>query len=75
MRQYVEDGTVRQFVLWNPVDLGYLAVHVAKQLHEKKLADGEHNFGRLEHIQVTPGEVLLGPPKVFDRENMGQFDF
>ena len=37
MRQYVEDGTVRQFVLWSPVDLGYLTVHVAKLLHDKKL--------------------------------------
>ena len=26
-------------------------------------------------IRVTPGEVLLGPPKVFDRENIGQYDF
>jgi rhamnose transport system substrate-binding protein len=29
MRDYVLDGTVESFVLWNPVDLGYLAVYVA----------------------------------------------
>jgi rhamnose transport system substrate-binding protein len=75
MRQYVEDGTVKQFVLWNPVDLGYLTVHVAKLLRDKKLENGEQTIGHLGHIRVTPGEVLLGPPKVFDRQNIGQYDF
>ena len=75
MREYVEDGTVRQFVLWSPVDVGYLTVHVAKLLHDGKLAPGEHAIGRLQNIRVRSGEVLLGPPKVFDRENIGQYDF
>jgi ABC-type sugar transport system substrate-binding protein len=75
MRQYVDDGTVREFVLWSPVDLGYLTVHVGKLLHDKKLTAGEHTIGRLQNIRVSDGEVLLGPPKVFNRENIGQFDF
>jgi len=75
MREYVLDGTIKKFVLWSPVDLGYLTVHVAKLLREGKLASGEQTIGRLEHIRVSPGEVLLGPPQVFDRENIGQFDF
>ncbi len=75
MREYVEDGTIKQFVLWSPVDLGYLTVHVAKLLHDKKLAPGEHTIGRLKNIRVSPDEVLLGPPKVFDRENVGGYDF
>jgi rhamnose transport system substrate-binding protein len=75
MREYVEDGTIKQFVLWSPVDLGYLTVHVAKLLHDKRLASGEQIIGRLKNIRVSPGEVLLGPPKVFDRENVGSYDF
>jgi ABC-type sugar transport system substrate-binding protein len=75
MRQYVDDGTVPEFVLWSPVDLGYLTVHAAKRLRERRLADGVQTIGRLNEIQVTPGEVLLGPPKVFDRDNIGQYDF
>ena len=75
MRQYVEDGTIKQFVLWSPVDLGYLTVHVAKLLHDKKLSSGEQSIGRLKDIRVSPGEVLLGPPKVFDRENVSDYDF
>jgi rhamnose transport system substrate-binding protein len=75
MREYVADGTVQKFVLWSPVDLGYLTVHAAVLLHGGKLAPGEQAIGRLQGIRVSPGEVLLGPPKVFDRENIGQFDF
>jgi rhamnose transport system substrate-binding protein len=75
MREYVEDGTIQKFVLWSPVDLGYLTVHVARLLREGKLNRGEQTIGRLGGIQVGPGEVLLGPPKVFDRQNIGDFDF
>src|ERR671910_1537249 len=32
MREYVENGTVASFALWNPEDLGYLAAHTAKAL-------------------------------------------
>jgi ABC-type sugar transport system substrate-binding protein len=75
MRQYVEDGTVKKFVLWSPVDLGYLTVHVGKLLREGKLAEGAHTIGRLKEIRVSPGEVLLGPPVVFDRQNVAKYDF
>jgi rhamnose transport system substrate-binding protein len=75
MREYVEDGTIKKFVLWNPVDLGYLTVHAAKMLREGKLSAGEQTIGRLRNIRVSPGEVLLGAPLVFDRGNIGQFDF
>jgi len=30
MKQFVKRGTVKTVVLWNPVDLGYLAVYVAQ---------------------------------------------
>jgi rhamnose transport system substrate-binding protein len=75
MREYVLDGTVEKFVLWSPVDLGYLAVHAAKLAREGKLTPGEHSIGRLRAIQVRPGEVLLGRPLVFDRENIGRYGF
>ena len=32
MREYVKDGTVDAFALWNPGDLGYLAAYAAKAL-------------------------------------------
>jgi ABC-type sugar transport system substrate-binding protein len=73
--EYVEDGTIAKFILWDPIDLGYLTVHVAKSLAERKLEPGERTFGRLQQIRVTDGEVILGPPAVFDKANIGQYEF
>jgi ABC-type sugar transport system substrate-binding protein len=75
MRQYVEDGTVKKVVLWSPVDLGYLTVHAAKLFKEGKLKEGTIDAGRLGAINVVGDEVLLGPPMVFDAENIADFDF
>jgi rhamnose transport system substrate-binding protein len=75
MRESVADGTIKKFVLWNPVDLGYLTVHAAKLLRDGKLTMGEQSIGRLKAIRVSPGEALLGPPQIFDRGNVGQYDF
>jgi ABC-type sugar transport system substrate-binding protein len=75
MREYVKDGTVPKFVLWNPVDLGYLTVQVGKRLAEGTLQPGKQAMGRLGEIEVREGEVVLGPPLVFDAENIDQYDF
>jgi ABC-type sugar transport system substrate-binding protein len=75
MREYVHDGTVAQFVLWNAVDLGYLTVHIATHLAKHNLAEGRHDFGRLKGIAVTGDQVLLGQPLVFDRDNIDRYDF
>jgi rhamnose ABC transporter rhamnose-binding protein len=78
MKQYVERDTVKEFVLWNPVDLGYLAVHVANAQvkGEKPTAGPEFEAGRLGKVKVLArDEVLLGPPLVFDKQNIGEYDF
>jgi ABC-type sugar transport system substrate-binding protein len=75
VRSYVKDGTIPKFVLWNPIDHAYLTVHVAKRLADRKLSPGEQSFGRLKRVRVSEGEVLLGPPLIFDRTNVDQYDF
>lgn len=75
VREYVKDGTIAKFVLWNPVDLGYLTVYVAKRLADGALPPGTHDFGRLKGIVVTDGEALLGEPVIFDANTIDQFDF
>ena len=76
MRDYVRDGTVESFVLWNPVDLGYLAVHVAYRTQRGSMVPtGTLHLGRLKGIQASGREVLLGPPMRFDRSNIDQYDF
>ena len=75
MREYVKSGVCKKFVLWNPVDLGYLTVHAAKLLYEGKLVPGTFEAGRLGTITVKDDEVLLGPPLVFSKDNIDDFNF
>ncbi|WP_175410470.1 rhamnose ABC transporter substrate-binding protein [Streptomyces sp. TRM64462] len=79
MRKYVKDGTVEQFALWNPKDLGYLGAYAAAALASGQItgAEGEKfTAGRLgEYTIGKDGEVVLGPPAVFDRNNVDEFDF
>ena len=79
MREYVEDGTVTSFALWNPADLGYLTAYAAKALIEGEITGEEGDTfeaGKLGDYEVgADGTVLLGDPYVFDADNIGDFDF
>ena len=79
MREYVEDGTVTAFALWNPADLGYLAAFAAQALVSGDITGAEGDSfeaGKLGSYEVgADGAVLLGDPYVFDAENIGDFDF
>ncbi|WP_248148163.1 rhamnose ABC transporter substrate-binding protein [Microbacterium aoyamense] len=79
MREYVEDGTVTAFALWNPADLGYLAAWATQALITGEIT-GEvgdsFEAGKLGSFEVgADGGVLLGDPYVFDADNIGDFDF
>jgi rhamnose transport system substrate-binding protein len=77
MKPYLESGAVEKFVLWNPVDLGYLTVHVANAQIEGNLPEsGTFEAGRLGEVEmISEDEVLLGPPLVFTQENIDQYEF
>lgn len=79
MREYVEDGTVTAFALWNPADLGYLAAWATQALITGEITGGEGDTfeaGKLGSYEVgADGTVLLGEPYVFDADNIGDFDF
>ncbi|WP_232295481.1 rhamnose ABC transporter substrate-binding protein [Parafrankia sp. EUN1f] len=79
MRQYVNDGTVKQFALWNPADIGYLAAYAGVALASGQItgAEGEtFQAGRLGKYTIgAKGEIVLGLPTIFDSTNIGDFDF
>lgn len=78
MKPYVKSGCVKSVVLWNPVDLGYAAVHVLRSVADGTLKPGATSVkaGKLGQLQVVNGsEILLGPPFIFNKDNIAGFDF
>ncbi|MEV6845003.1 rhamnose ABC transporter substrate-binding protein [Actinoplanes sp. NPDC051411] len=79
MREYVKDGTVKKFALWNPADIGYLAAYAGAALASGQItgAQGEKfKAGKLgEYTIGADGEVVLGPPLEFTPANIDQFHF
>jgi rhamnose transport system substrate-binding protein len=79
MREYVKDGTVQKFALWNPADIGYLAAYAGVALASGQItgAEGEKfKAGKLGEYTIGAGsEVVLGPPTVFDKNNIDDFNF
>ncbi len=84
MKPYIKDDTVKAFELWNPSDLGYLAGYAAAALASgsASLATGaKFSAGKLKEYTVlapsgdTGPSIVLGPPTVFDKTNIDQFNF
>jgi rhamnose transport system substrate-binding protein len=79
MREFVKNGTVDSFALWDPGKLGELAYYAAAALvsGDIKGEPGEKfTAGDLgEYTVGENGEVVLGPPTVFDKKNIDDFDF
>jgi rhamnose transport system substrate-binding protein len=79
MRPYVKDGTVQEFALWNPEDLGYLAAYAAKALVDGTITGKQGDSftaGKLGKYTVgADSQVLLGKPFVFNTSNIDQFNF
>lgn len=77
MKKFVKSGCVQNVVLWNPVDLGYAAVYVARALADGTLKPGDTEIaaGKLGKLKITGSEILLGPPFIFTKDNIDQFDF
>ncbi len=82
MKKYVNDGTVASFELWNPSNLGYLAGYAAASLASGTALQAGSTFtsGSLNTTYtMATGDgvlsVILGPPTVFDKSNVNNFNF
>jgi rhamnose transport system substrate-binding protein len=79
MRKFVKDGTVKEFGLWNPADVGYLGGMAAAALVSGQItgAEGESfKAGKLGSRTIgKDGEVILGPLTRFNAQNIDKFDF
>ena len=79
MRKFVQNGTVDEFQLWVPKDVGYLAGYAAAALTSGQITgkEGEtFKAGRLgERTIGKDGEIILGPPTGFNKQNIDKFNF
>lgn len=79
MREFVKDGTVNQFALWDPHDLGYLAGYTGAALKAGQITGAEGESFTADELGEftfeTDGEIVLGPPLVFNDDNVDDFDF
>jgi rhamnose transport system substrate-binding protein len=79
MKKFVNDGTVQAFELWDPAKLGYLAAYAGIELASKKFSatpGATFTAGKLGSFKVASDKsVLLGPPQVFNKANIDQFNF
>lgn len=79
MKKYVLDGTCKEFELWNPSNLGYLAGYAAASLASGVItgkAGQTFTAGKLGSYKILPASgttgpsVVLGPPTVFNKANI-----
>jgi len=77
MAGHVKSGAVREFAIWNPIDLGYAATFAAHQFVAGKAQAGDGatvSVGRLGAVTLDAnGEAALGPPFTYNAGNVDKF--
>ncbi len=79
MKEYLEDGTVQAFALWDPSEVGYLTAYAGKALLDGTITGAEGDTfeaGKLGSYTVGPdGLVLVGELLKFDADNIDEYDY
>jgi rhamnose transport system substrate-binding protein len=77
MAGHVKSGAVREFAIWNPIDLGYAATWAANEFVKGAAGakpGGSVSIGRLGNVTLdASGEAALGPPFTYDASNVDKF--
>ncbi|MBI5161509.1 MAG: rhamnose ABC transporter substrate-binding protein [Micrococcales bacterium] len=79
MREYVKNGTVKEFALWDPAKIGQAAVYAGRALVDGKITGktgDSFDAGSLGTLKVgADNTVIVGPPTEFTADNIDDFDF
>ena len=74
--EYLKDGSLDYAVLWDPAQLGKLAVYVAHlQLNGETIEGFEVPGVGPIHIEEDGKTIIMGPPTVWTAENVDDYDF
>jgi len=75
-KTYVHEGAIDAVLLWEPAKLGYLTVYLADyMLKGNEVKDGDMEVPNVGTISISGKEVIMGPPTVFTKDNIDNFDF
>lgn len=75
---FIESGVMKETVLWDVPELGYLTVWANKQLVEGMTFEAENEVPGIDRpisYDEATQTLLLGPPMIFDKSNYAEFDF
>lgn len=79
MRSFVKDGTVTEFGLWDPAQLGYVAAYAGAALQSGAITGAVGDTfvaGELGERTVEEGGiVVVGDPVRFNADNIDDYDF
>ena len=77
MAGHVKSGAVREFAIWNPIDLGYAATFAAAEFVKGTpgtQANGSVAIGRMGRATIDAnGEAALAPPFTYNKDNVDKF--
>ncbi len=71
---HVDSGAVKNFAIWNPIDLGYAATTIAHNLVKGTATATEVDMGRLGKAKLDKnGNAAMAAPFVYDASNVHKF--
>lgn len=71
---HVDSGAVKNFAIWNPIDLGYATTTIAHNLVKGTATATEVDMGRLGKAQLDKnGNAAMAAPFVYDASNVHKF--
>ena len=75
---FIKSGVMKETVLWDVPELGYLTVWANLELVNGKQLQAENQVPGIDRpisYDAATKTLLLGPPKIFDASNYAQFDY
>lgn len=79
LKEFLKNGTMKAFALWDVEKLGYLAAYAGAALASGQITGAEgqtFKAGTLGEFKIGPkATVLLGDPTVFTPENVDKYNF
>jgi rhamnose transport system substrate-binding protein len=77
VKAYIKSDVIKKAILWDPEKLGYLTVWGVLQTIKGTQLQAENDvpgIGKVKYDAATKA-LLLGPPLVFDKNNIDNYDF